>query len=65
MRRKLVAGNWKMNGSLAANDALVRAIVKGMGEAACQVAVQDVRTWLTTSAGVVVSRLQHTFESTD
>jgi triosephosphate isomerase len=37
--KKLIAGNWKMNGSLAANDALVRAIVKGMGEASCQVAV--------------------------
>jgi len=38
-KKKLIAGNWKMNGSLAANDALVRAIVKGLGEAACQVAV--------------------------
>jgi triosephosphate isomerase len=38
-KKKLIAGNWKMNGSLAANDALVRAIAKGMGEAACQVAV--------------------------
>ncbi|HKB52477.1 MAG TPA: triose-phosphate isomerase [Ramlibacter sp.] len=36
---KLIAGNWKMNGSLAANDALVRAIVKGMADASCQVAV--------------------------
>lgn len=33
--------------------------------AACQVAVQEVRTWLTSSAGVVVSRLQHVFESAD
>jgi len=38
-KKKLIAGNWKMNGSLAANDALVRALVKDMGEAACQVAV--------------------------
>ena len=38
-KKKLIAGNWKMNGSLAGNDALVRAIAKGMGEAACQVAV--------------------------
>ena len=36
---KLIAGNWKMNGSLAANDALVRAIAKGMADAPCQVAV--------------------------
>jgi triosephosphate isomerase (TIM) len=39
MTKKLIAGNWKMNGSLAANDALVRAIVKGMADAACHVAV--------------------------
>jgi triosephosphate isomerase len=29
-RRKLIAGNWKMNGGLAANDALVKAIVAGL-----------------------------------
>jgi triosephosphate isomerase len=38
-RQKLIAGNWKMNGSLAANDALVRAVVAGMKDAACTVAV--------------------------
>lgn len=30
MRRKLVAGNWKMNGSLAANAALVAGIKEGL-----------------------------------
>ncbi len=40
MKRKLIAGNWKMNGSLAANQALLRAITVGLGApAACQVAV--------------------------
>ena len=39
MKKKLIAGNWKMNGSLAANEALVRALVAGMGDAACTVAV--------------------------
>ena len=29
-RRKLIAGNWKMNGGLAANDALVKALLAGM-----------------------------------
>jgi triosephosphate isomerase len=29
-RKKLIAGNWKMNGSLEANDALVRAVVAGL-----------------------------------
>ena len=37
--KKLIAGNWKMNGNLAANDALVRAIVGGIKDAACSVAV--------------------------
>jgi triosephosphate isomerase len=37
--KKLIAGNWKMNGTLADNDALVRALVTGMGTATCQVAV--------------------------
>lgn len=31
MRRKLVAGNWKMHGSLAENEALLSAILAGMG----------------------------------
>ena len=39
MRRKLVAGNWKMNGSLAANAALVAGIKEGLSAQACDVAV--------------------------
>jgi triosephosphate isomerase (TIM) len=39
MKRKLIAGNWKMNGSLAGNEALVRAVIAGMGDAACNVTV--------------------------
>ena len=38
-KKKLIAGNWKMNGSLEANDALVRAVVAGMAQAQCTVAV--------------------------
>ncbi|HTH79746.1 MAG TPA: triose-phosphate isomerase [Ramlibacter sp.] len=38
-KQKLIAGNWKMNGSLVANEALVRAIAQGMGDADCTVAV--------------------------
>ena len=38
-RRKLIAGNWKMNGGLAANDALVKAIVAGMPAQGADVAV--------------------------
>jgi triosephosphate isomerase len=29
-KKKLIAGNWKMNGSIATNDALVRAVIAGM-----------------------------------
>jgi len=28
MRRKIVVGNWKMNGSLASNEALLKALVE-------------------------------------
>ena len=40
-KKKLIAGNWKMNGSLVANEALVRALCAGLQErpAACEVAV--------------------------
>ena len=38
-RRKLVAGNWKMNGGLAANQALVQAMRGGVGQPVCDVAV--------------------------
>ncbi len=40
--KKLIAGNWKMNGSLAANQALVQAITQGLASApsaGCDVAV--------------------------
>jgi len=38
-KKKLIAGNWKMNGNLEANDALVRAVAAGMQQARCGVAV--------------------------
>jgi triosephosphate isomerase (TIM) len=38
--KKLIAGNWKMNGSLAANEALMAALANGLGaEPACEIAV--------------------------
>ena len=37
-RKKLVAGNWKMNGSLAANAALLDGLLAGLGKPACLVA---------------------------
>ena len=38
-KKKLIAGNWKMNGSLAANEALLKALIGGLGDAVCDVAV--------------------------
>jgi triosephosphate isomerase (TIM) len=37
--KKLIAGNWKMNGSLAANQALLETLLAGMGTPGCEVAV--------------------------
>ena len=39
MKKKLIAGNWKMNGSLAANEALIKALLAGLGAPTCQVAL--------------------------
>lgn len=39
MKKKLIAGNWKMNGNLAANEALLKGLLTGVGQDACQVAV--------------------------
>ncbi|MBI5330638.1 MAG: triose-phosphate isomerase [Betaproteobacteria bacterium] len=39
MRRKLVAGNWKMHGSLAENEALLAGVLAGMADVKAGVAV--------------------------
>jgi triosephosphate isomerase len=39
MKQKLIAGNWKMNGSLATNETLVKGLLSGLGASACQVAL--------------------------
>lgn len=39
MKKKLIAGNWKMNGSLAANEALVRGLLAGLGQCGCEIAI--------------------------
>ena len=39
MRRKLVAGNWKMHGSLAENEALLAGVLAGVAAAKTEVAV--------------------------
>ena len=37
--KKFIAGNWKMHGSLAANEALVQALLAGLPAGGCDVAV--------------------------
>ena len=39
MKKKLIAGNWKMNGSLVANQTLVNGLLAGMDVPVCQVAL--------------------------
>lgn len=38
-KKKLIAGNWKMNGSLTANEVLLKALIAGLNDVACDVAV--------------------------
>ena len=37
--KKLIAGNWKMNGALGANDVLVKAVLAGLAATSCDVAL--------------------------
>ena len=39
MKKKLIAGNWKMNGGLVANEALIKNLLAGLGTPKCQVAL--------------------------
>ena len=39
MKKKLIAGNWKMNGSLESNTTLVASILGGLQEHSCQIAL--------------------------
>jgi len=39
MSPKLIAGNWKMNGGKAANEALMNALLAGVGQPSCAIAV--------------------------
>lgn len=53
MRRTLIAGNWKMNGSLAANRALLTEIQSGMNGQACEVLVCAPAPYLAQCADVL------------
>ena len=39
MKKKLIAGNWKMNGSLTANQALLQELLAGLANPVCEGAV--------------------------
>jgi triosephosphate isomerase len=39
MKKKLIAGNWKMNGSLLTNTVLVKQLLAGLETPACEVAI--------------------------
>ena len=39
MKKKLIAGNWKMNGGLAANETLIKEMLMGMESPSCEVAL--------------------------
>lgn len=47
MRTKLVAGNWKMNGSKASTRALIEAIKRGIGDVKAEVAICPPAVYLT------------------
>jgi triosephosphate isomerase len=54
--RKLIAGNWKMNGALAANAALVEAVLAGMPAAPCGVAMCVPAPYLAQVGGLLAGK---------
>ena len=54
--KKFIVGNWKMNGSLAANDALMQGILAGVGQPACDVAVCVPSVYLSQLQGLLASQ---------
>lgn len=53
MRSKLMVGNWKMNGSLAANASLVAELLSGMSSVTCRAAVCVPSTYLAQMQGLL------------
>ncbi len=54
--KKLIAGNWKMNGALAANEALVEAVLAGMPASPCAVAVCVPAPYLAQVGGLLAGK---------
>lgn len=55
MKKKLIAGNWKMNGSLTANAALLKSIHAGLNAPACDIAVCVPAAYLAQCQGLLAS----------
>lgn len=53
MRSKLMVGNWKMNGSLAANASLLSEVLAGMGGIGCRAAVCVPSPYLAQAQGLL------------
>jgi triosephosphate isomerase len=53
MKKKLIAGNWKMNGNLASNAALLQALLAQSADWACQVAVCVPAVYMAQVQGIV------------
>ena len=56
MRRKLVAGNWKMFGNVARNATLIRGLLDGLPDTSAEVAVFPPALYLQQVAGLVGGR---------
>ncbi len=54
-KKKLIAGNWKMNGSVSLNDQLLRAVLADIGTPSCDVAVCVPAPYFT-QVGVILER---------
>jgi triosephosphate isomerase len=57
VKKKLIAGNWKMNGSLTVNETLVNALLAGLGVPACQVALCVPSVYLAQCQTLVAGRV--------
>ena len=53
MRRTLIAGNWKMNGAQAANEALLNEILAGLGSQECDVLICPPLVYLPQCAEII------------
>jgi triosephosphate isomerase len=65
MKKKLIAGNWKMNGSLAANASLLQAVLDGSQSMNCQAAVCVPAAYLAQVQALLAGQLRVALGSQD